>query len=355
MASPVSETVSDQPASIAVGYSRLFARLLHLQEKKLGILLKGTGMSGRELMDDNTLLTKSQQLQIVYNAMEYSGNPALGLDLGRALTPPTHGPLGFLANSSPNLVTAIEDFLNFIPGRMSLIKSRTEYRDGNLDCYFDVDMEGSPDLYRCVAEAFFLALISMIEFVLGDKFREGTMYCDYSKPSYYEVYKKNIHCPIRFGAPANRVVVPEKLLLTANVSSDYQNYKFALQQCQRMLDELDESEHRMTQRVRRQLLSHPPGKLSEEDAARQNFISKRTLARRLESEGSSFRQLRDQLLMSLATDYLRDTTLSVEAVAGLLNYHDSSSFRRAFKRWMQMTPQQFREGVRQGEVSATMG
>jgi AraC-like DNA-binding protein len=54
-------------------------------------------------------------------------------------------------------------------------------------------------------------------------------------------------------------------------------------------------------------------------------------------------ELREQLLKSLGTDYLRDTTLSVEAVAVLLNYHDSSSFRRAFKRWTQMTPQQFRQ------------
>lgn len=345
MAAQGLDSALDQPASIVVGYSRLIARLLQLQEKNLGVLLKGTGLSVEALMDDTTLLTKNQQLQIVHNAMQYSGNPALGLGIGRALTPPTHGPLGFLANSSPNLVTAIRDFQNFIPGRMSLIKSRTEYQDGDLICLFEVDMEGSPDLYRCVAEAFFLALISLIEFVLGEKFSQGTMYCDYPKPPYFEEYKKNVHCPIRFGSSANKVVVPEALLRTANVSSDYQNYKFALQQCQRKLDELDKGKQRMTDRVTRLLLSSPPGQLSESDAAAQNFISKRTLARRLEAESSSFRELKDQLLVSLATDYLRDTTLSVEAVAGLLNYHDGSSFRRAFKRWTNMTPQQFREEV----------
>ena len=342
MTTPSLEASADKPASIAVGYSRVMARQLQLQEKNLGILLKGSGLSVKELMDDTTLLTKSQQLQIVHNAMEYSGNPAFGLELGRALTPPTHGPLGFLANSSPNLLTAIRDFQSFIPGRINIIQSRTEYRDNNLDYYFEVDIQGNPELYRCVSEAFFLSLISLIEFVVGNKFSEGTMQCNYAKPQYYEEYAHSIHCPIRFDSSANKLVVPEKLLLTANVSSDFQNYKFALQQCQRMLDELDESENPMTRRVRRQLLLHPPGKLGEEDAAQQNFISKRTLARRLEAENSSFRELRDQLLMSLATNYLRDTTLSVEAVAVLLNYHDSSSFRRAFKRWTGMTPQLFR-------------
>ncbi|SVD29225.1 uncharacterized protein METZ01_LOCUS382079, partial [marine metagenome] len=76
-----------------------------------------------------------------------------------------------------------------------------------------------------------------------------------------------------------------------------------------------------------------------------NFISKRTLARRLQTENTSFRELKDELQVSLAIDYLRDTGLSVEAVAVLLNYHDSSSFRRAFKRWTAMTPQQFRQNM----------
>lgn len=343
MATPSSDAPVDQPASIAVGYSRLMGRHLQLQEKNLDILLKGSGLSVEELMDDATLLTKSQQLQILHNAMQYSGNQAFGLDFGRALTPPTHGPLGFLANSSPNLLTAIKDFQSFIPGRISIIQCRTEYRDNSLDFHFEIDIERNPVLYRCVTEAFCLSLISLIEFVLGGKYEEGIIHFDFAKPPYYEEYAKNINCPIRFDSKVNKLVVPEKLLLTANITSDFQNYKFALQQCQRMLDELDESENPMTRRVRRQLLSHPPGQLSENDAALQNFISKRTLARRLEAENSSFSKLRDQLLMSLATDYLRDTTLSVEAVAVLLNYHDSSSFRRAFKRWMQMTPQQFRE------------
>src|SRR5690606_5908945 len=104
---------------------------------------------------------------------------------------------------------------------------------------------------------------------------------------------------------------------------------------QTMLQQLDGNKGHTSNRVRKLLLSHPPGKLSEEGAARILFISKRTLARRLAKEGSGFQQLRDEILSSLATGYLKDTKLSVEAIAGLLNYHDSSSLRRAFKRWFQ--------------------
>ncbi|MEE2783855.1 MAG: AraC family transcriptional regulator ligand-binding domain-containing protein [Pseudomonadota bacterium] len=335
----------DETHAIAVGYSRVMARHLGLNEKNLSVLLEGTRLSVEELMDDRTLLNKHQQFQIVRNAKQYSGSPSFGLEFGRAVTPPTHGPLGFLASSSPNLATAIDDFRSFIPGRINMFHSRAEFHNSNLEYSFEVDIEGNEDLYESVSEAYFLSLISLIEFVTGDTFSEGAIHCAYAKPSYYKEYAKNIHCSIRFDCSTNKLLIPKALLQTANVSSDHTSYKFALEQCQRMLGELDESDNHMTQRVRRQLLSYPPGKLSEEDTAQLNFISKRTLARRLQTENTSFRELKDELQASLAIDYLRDTGLSVEAVAVLLNYHDSSSFRRAFKRWTAMTPQQFRQNM----------
>ena len=56
---------------------------------------------------------------------------------------------------------------------------------------------------------------------------------------------------------------------------------------------------------------------------------------------------------NLAADYLRDTDLTVEAIAAILNYHDSSSFRRAFKRWHNVTPQQFRQSQDKSRTSDT--
>ena len=73
------------------------------------------------------------------------------------------------------------------------------------------------------------------------------------------------------------------------------------------------------------------------------FISQRTLARRLTKEGTCFRKIRDESLSQQAVDYLRDGNMSVDAVAALLNYHDSANFRRAFKRWFQKTPDQYRQ------------
>ncbi|HEY4712796.1 MAG TPA: hypothetical protein VIH30_00915 [Aquirhabdus sp.] len=46
----------------------------------------------------------------------------------------------------------------------------------------------------------------------------------------------------------------------------------------------------MTYQIQKMMLSHPLGELNEEDAAAILFVSKRTLARLLEKEGSICRR-----------------------------------------------------------------
>ena len=90
------------------------------------------------------------------------------------------------------------------------------------------------------------------------------------------------------------------------------------------------------------MLSRPPGTLSEEEAAATLLMSKRTLARKLKKEQSSFRKIREEILSNQAASYLGETTLSIEEIAVLLNYHDSANFRRAFKRWFGQPPDDYR-------------
>ena len=71
-------------------------------------------------------------------------------------------------------------------------------------------------------------------------------------------------------------------------------------------------------------------------------MSPRTLRRKLEDEKTSFRVLLDELRMHVAIKYLRDTDLTIEAVAAALGFSDAANFRHAFRRWTKGSPQDFR-------------
>jgi AraC-like DNA-binding protein len=79
----------------------------------------------------------------------------------------------------------------------------------------------------------------------------------------------------------------------------------------------------------------------------------RTLNRRLNGQGTSYRQLRVECLQALACQYLRDTELPVAEIAARLVYADSAAFTHAFRRWSGCTPTAWRAAQRTWARSAT--
>jgi AraC-like DNA-binding protein len=72
--------------------------------------------------------------------------------------------------------------------------------------------------------------------------------------------------------------------------------------------------------------------------ARRLAVSERTLRRRLEGEGTSFRELCEETRAQLARSYVGDRRLPLSEVAFLLGFSEPSAFHRAFKRWTGATP-----------------
>jgi len=97
------------------------------------------------------------------------------------------------------------------------------------------------------------------------------------------------------------------------------------------------------ERVRSALLETlPAGEVSMPAVCRKLGISMRTLQRRLQEEGSSFRQTLDVLRSSLAHHYLHNSSLSGTDISFLLGFEDPKSFVRAFQTWTGSTPQAVR-------------
>jgi AraC-like DNA-binding protein len=82
--------------------------------------------------------------------------------------------------------------------------------------------------------------------------------------------------------------------------------------------------------------------------ARQLHMSRRTLARRLDEEGTSFTAQVDELRRQLALRYVASPKLPIAQVTLLLGFSHMQGFYRAFKRWTGQTPIQYRESARIG-------
>lgn len=330
---------------IPSSYSRIIARELRLQERDLPKLLQGTGLAQEILLPgDETRLSGSQQLQVLHNAQRIDNSQDFGLRLGRQLHPAAHGALGYLSMSSPDLITSLESLRDFLPTRLPLVALAIAHERKWLRCTLSIRLEADADETRVMADTFALVIQSFIESVLGRKLVDARVELEHPKPPYHRLYKDYLHCPVRFRCRATCFLIPIQLAREPNASGDPEAYAMAQEMCRKLLGQVPATARSTSDRVRSVLLSKTPGSVTESDVAMAMFISKRTLARRLAAEGSSYHDLREQLLSELARRHLCESALSVEAVATLLGYNDAAAFRKAFRRWYDQSPKTFRAG-----------
>jgi len=72
----------------------------------------------------------------------------------------------------------------------------------------------------------------------------------------------------------------------------------------------------------------------------------RTFHRRLAEDGLSYQSIVDGMRRSLATELLENTHMGIEQVAERVGFADATSFRKAFRKWTNRSPSDFRHPER---------
>lgn len=332
--------------SIPSSYPRILARELGLLERDLPAFTEGTGLPVSVLMvDDQSFISEAQLLRFIRNALAMSGRPDFGLRVGRQLHPHAHGPIGYLVLSSPDVYTALEAFAEYMPRRLPYARLDISMADDQLSCVFKSQLAApDDDASRLVKECFALSLQSVVEIVSGQAPQGSVFLFDYAPPQHASRYAEFLHGRVEFNAGHTALILPGDVAYARNTRGNVSAYQAARELCDSLLaDVADTRGPNVADRVRRLLLLFPPGSIDESGVAQRMFMSKRTLARRLDLEQTGFREIRDRLLAEMAARQLRDSNLSVEAIAGSLGYSDTANFRRAFRRWHGCTPAAFRK------------
>jgi AraC-like DNA-binding protein len=151
---------------------------------------------------------------------------------------------------------------------------------------------------------------------------------------------------LRFSAPWNGFVYDAERLATRLASADPSLHAVLRDHAERLLAALAPG-NSLVEQVRAQVLETlKDGPLAAVDLAARMGVTRRTLTRRLQKEGTSFTELLDDVRRQAALHYLDKSEHSVEDIAFLLGFSESSAFVRAFKRWQGMAPTSYRRGVR---------
>jgi AraC-like DNA-binding protein len=94
--------------------------------------------------------------------------------------------------------------------------------------------------------------------------------------------------------------------------------------------------------VREDRLRQPGANTTVRQISAKLGCSAATLRRRLKAEGTTFREVKEESLDTLAKHWLRDRSLTLDGIAEQLGFSDAFAFRRAFKRRNGVSPSDFR-------------
>jgi AraC-like DNA-binding protein len=303
-------------------------------------VLAGTGLSLAMLDAPDLRLAASDAARVVRNALELTGDPGLGLEFGLRTTPNAHGYVGFAAMSAGTLREALDLGTRFVhlrqrdtglrvsvQGEYLVLEARENHELGGLRGFF--------------LEALMVGFYNMSAVLLGEPKPSGELWFDWPEPGYYARFRDRLPA-VRFSMPSVQVRLLASYLDRRLIMPNASAVRNAVEQCEREQALSDPGRDNLLERVRAQLAPGPDGYADLERVAERLFMSGRTLKRKLQERGTSFRALLDDARFRQARHLLENPDLDIQQVASALGYRDPACFTRAFRRWSGRTPSQAR-------------
>lgn len=334
------------PASdAAIGYGlRALRDDLEAQDINRGQLQRQAGL--RSL---GGTLTQAQRLAVLRAASELARDPLSALKAGARQRIHHFGVYGFALATSPTFGQAFAFGRQHLElaGAVLRISFRREGASGVLQSH---NPRALGKLLPFAAEFWRSSMATLMSEILEDRFPSILMRFPYPRPRHWRAYAEMFDCPLEFEAEAmewhfDAAVLqrpcPNASSLTANICQEF---------CEGVIAG-GSGKTALQRELGSFFLGNSGRRCTADEAANALGLSRRTLFRRLEGEDTSFQDLLDQTRATLACEYLENTRLGVGDIAERCGFGDEANFRKAFRRWREVSPSAWRQQqlVRLGE------
>ena len=305
--------------------------------------LLGTGIADEALSSGEGLVTRTQEMRLIENLM--LALPAAGVggfELGRQYNLATFGVWGFALRTCKTLRDAASLGVRYLPLSTAYCRITVCEQGETFGVTFDPDPI-PPHLRQFLLERDMATAINLVREIT----LQGVEFTGIEFTGEPDVAASTVEalCGVTptFHARANRILISR-----AGANQPFPGYDPVLtrmleQQCRQRMDTVESSG--VAGKVRQKLLGELGLGATLNDMASELALSTRSLRRKLEQEGTSYRDLVEEERRQLALQLLGNTTMKIEEVAAHLAYNDAGGFVRAFRRWQGCSPSEYREDL----------
>ncbi|MDD2222457.1 MAG: AraC family transcriptional regulator [Pseudomonas sp.] len=339
-------TANMRLGDLSVGFVYSIAAAIAQHGQSTTELFERFELSPARLAEPHARLSIPRYMRLGHAAISLTGNPALGLTIGQYSLLSHLGLAGITAAQAPTVRAAARCISRFEPLYAQNYRGASQLLEDNQGAWLSFYSIAPYNAYNCfVVESVLRAWISHLSQVCQQDLAIELLQIEFSEPSYAAAFSKQLKCPLEFNAKHNRIRLSQKSLALHNPAHCPSTWHALLQLCEEQLA-LKTRNYSLVEQVS-QLIAPvlKNGEPSIEQIAQKLHIPSWTLRRKLAAQGTQFRQLVNQTRFDLASSYIRDTELTFGEISWLLGFSSPEAFQRAFKRWAQHTPGEFRRAL----------
>lgn len=303
--------------------------------------------------DSHDIQAVSDKFSLLWEKLaEVSGDDLLGFRVTSPHPLSWLGVLGHVMLASPNLKTAADSLLRYMPLVTPTVRASIEH-DGDRTLIALHLVGGKRAVPHQRYDFTWSMLLSTMRFVVQQaELHPVAMEYAFPVPRESRPYEERFGCPVRFNATRNAMIFSNRDLLTPIPTCN----PLAAEGLLRLLEDRLAQARRttFTSKVQNLLVSMiDQGGALREQVAKRLLISERTLQRRLADEGTDFSTLVDEVRREIAQQYLGNGKLTVKMLSYKLGFSDPSAFHRACVRWFGKAPGEFHHAPRRAHVPQT--
>lgn len=306
-------------------------------------LLAGSGLSPPDLQASDARVSTQQLALVLERIAESPHRDDLPWRAAERLSVAHLGLFGYALLSSASVRSALQFSITW--GRIVGSLARIRFNQTDEHATFTVEplLSGDPrrPLYRLIVEYEFAILHTLLRDAIGAAFQPQSLELRTPAPSNAVAFPGFFGCPVQFDAATNAYRFGREWLERPLPLSEPAPNAILEHLCTEELSELTATGGLVAD-IRRILISHPGQPPSIDAIASDLRLHPRTLRRRLQGAGTSYKGIVAGVRKHLALGYLKQTRMTNEEIAERLGYSDTANFRHAFKRWTAGLPGDYR-------------
>jgi AraC-like DNA-binding protein len=307
----------------------------------LDACLEGTGIRPEHIGSTDAEITAEQELRVIRNVQKALPEARdLAFEVGMQYQLTDFGIWGYALISSSSLREAMKLSLRYLD--LSYIFGELIFEEIEKEERLRFDYGAIPaDIRQFLLERDVAAIYSVSQQVYPNARSVRHMYFGFPAPPYADRLRVLLGIPLDYDAPDTVAVLDPKVLDEPLPQANEATLRMCEAECRKLLARR-RARSGVSAKVRDFILRQPNGSSDMDSVAAELHMTARTLRRHLADEGTTFRALREEVLLMLAEELLGTARMKLDEVAERLGYADAAAFSHAFKRWSGVAPGEFR-------------